>query len=90
MLKIGRSWGFAMPTVLRVGPHPFFFFSREDHEPPHIHIETAENAAKFWLNPVALAWAAGYSSKELRQLRELIEDRAEFFLERWHEHLGAQ
>ncbi|MGH8245034.1 MAG: DUF4160 domain-containing protein [Gammaproteobacteria bacterium] len=30
-----------MPTVLRSGPHRFFFFSREGHEPPHVHIETA-------------------------------------------------
>jgi hypothetical protein len=48
-----------MSTVLRIGPHRFFFFSRENHEPPHIHVETAKNAAKFWLSPVTLAWAVG-------------------------------
>ncbi len=79
-----------MPTVLRIGPHRFFFFSREDHEPPHIHVETAENAAKFWLSPVALDWAVGYNAKELRQIRELTEEHASFFLEKWYEHLGRR
>ena len=76
-----------MPTVLRVGRHRFFFFSREDYEPPHIHVESAENAAKFWLRPVALDWAVGYNSRELRQIRQIVEEHAEFFLEKWYEHL---
>jgi len=43
-----------MPTVLRHGGHRFVFFSNEGNEPPHVHVETAENHAKFWLDPVAL------------------------------------
>jgi hypothetical protein len=77
-----------MPTILRTGPHRFFFFSREDSEPPHVHVETAENAAKFWLSPITLDWAVGYNSKELRLVRELVEEHADFFLEKWYEHLG--
>lgn len=75
-----------MPTVLRIGRHRFFFFSREDNEPPHIHVESAENAAKFWLRPVALEWAVGYNSKEIGQLRKLVEENSEFFLEKWYEY----
>lgn len=78
-----------MPTVLRIGPHRFFWFSHEGQEPPHIHVETAENAAKFWLDPVQLAWAVGYNSRELRVVRELVEEHAVFFRERWHEYFGA-
>jgi hypothetical protein len=44
-----------MPTVLRVRGHRFFFFSNEGHEPRHIHLETADKYAKFWLDPIALA-----------------------------------
>ena len=77
-----------MPTILRTGPHRFFFFSREDNEPPHVQIETAENAAKFWLSPISLDWAVGYNSKELRQIRELVKEHADFFLEKWYEHLS--
>jgi hypothetical protein len=54
-----------MPTVLRDGPHRFFFFSNEGEEPPHIHVETGENYAKFWLTPVTLARAVGYNASEL-------------------------
>jgi hypothetical protein len=50
-----------------------------------IHVESAENAAKFWLLPIELVWAVGYNSKEIRQVRELVEENASFFLEKWHE-----
>ena len=77
-----------MPTALKLGPHRFFFFSREGNEPPHIHVETADNAAKFWLEPVELVWAVGYNSRELRRLRETVEENVELFLEKWHEHFN--
>jgi len=75
------------PTVRVIGPHRFFFFSREDNEPPHIHVETAENAAKFWLSPIELVWTVGYTSKELRRVRELVEQNKDLFLEKWYDHL---
>ncbi|MEP7359035.1 MAG: DUF4160 domain-containing protein [Anaerolineales bacterium] len=77
-----------MPTVKNIGPHRFFFFSREGLEPPHIHVETADNAAKFWLSPVSLGWAVGYHARELRQLRVLVEENAAFFLEKWYEYFS--
>ena len=77
-----------MPTVLRVGPHRFFFFSNEGNEPPHIHVETAENYAKFWLEPVALAKSVGYNASELNRLRKLVEAHRSLFEEKWHEHFG--
>ena len=43
-----------MPTILRVGPYRFFFYAGDRDEPPHIHIESDENVAKFWLDPVRL------------------------------------
>jgi hypothetical protein len=78
-----------MPTAHRIGPHRFFFFSKEGNEPPHIHVETAENAAKFWLNPVELVWAVGYNPREIRRLRELVEDHTGLFLEKWYDHFSV-
>ena len=43
-----------MPEVLRGRGYRFFFFSREGHEPRHIHVEQAERDAKFWLEPIEL------------------------------------
>ena len=53
-----------MPTVLRSGRFRFFFFSNEGGEPVHIHVETSENYAKFWLEPVKLAMSVGYNASD--------------------------
>lgn len=34
-----------MPTVLRVGPYRFFFYSGDGDEPRHVHVERGEGAA---------------------------------------------
>lgn len=75
-----------MPTVLRVDGHRFFFYSNEGNEPPHIHVQTADKYAKFWLKPVRMAESIGYTSKELRRIQDIINDHSELFLEAWHEH----
>lgn len=77
-----------MPTVLRVGPHRFFFYSNEGHEPAHIHVETAGRVAKFWLNPVELANFKGYNSSELNQLSELVTENKSLFIGKWNEYFS--
>lgn len=62
-----------MPTVFTVGGHRFFFYANERNELPHVHIQSAERSAKYWLNPVALARSAGYNAPELRVLRNYVE-----------------
>jgi hypothetical protein len=44
-----------MPTVLRVGPYRFYFYSHEPNESSHIHVDRDDKSAKFWVNPVSLA-----------------------------------
>ena len=78
-----------MPTILRIDGHRFFFYSRETNEPPHIHIQTAEKSAKFWLNPVALARSVGYNQSEIRRLYELVEQHRVTFQEAWDEHFST-
>lgn len=77
-----------MPNVLRLGAYRIFFFSNEGHEPPHVHVESGDNYAKFWLRPVVLAWSVGYTARELRRLRELVEEHREELEARWHEYFG--
>jgi len=50
-----------MPTVLRVGPYRFFFYSGDGGEPPHIHVERDEHVAKLWLDPVRLAASKSFA-----------------------------
>ena len=75
-----------MPTVLRVGPYRFFFYSRENAEPAHIHVDRDDDYAKFWLDPVALASNRGFRAHELTQLRTIVQQNRDLFLERWNEH----
>ena len=54
-----------MPVVLFVNGFRFFFFSNENDEPVHIHVEKGDAAAKFWLNAFELEYNFGFSSREL-------------------------
>jgi hypothetical protein len=77
-----------MPTVLRSGPYRFFFFSNEGSEPVHIHVESGDSYAKFWLKPLRLAASAGYSAPELNRLHRLIATKSTVLSEAWRDHFG--
>jgi hypothetical protein len=78
-----------MPTVLRIGPYRFFFYSNERGEPVHIHVQRDRSIAKFWLQPVALAKAKHFDAHELTVLRQHIESNLQTMLEAWNEHHGG-
>jgi hypothetical protein len=77
-----------MPKVLTEGPYRFFFFSRENGEPPHVHVERDDAYAKLWLQPVRLARASGFAAHELNELIRIAQAHEPAFLESWHEHFG--
>ncbi len=77
-----------MPTILRIGPFRFFFYSNEQGEPAHIHIQRDNSLAKFWLKPVALASSTRFSPKELRDIESLVNENREVFLEAWNEYFS--
>jgi hypothetical protein len=58
-----------MPTVWNGGKYRIFFCSDEGTEPPHVHIESAERRAEYWLNPIELVWNDGFRSGELRVIK---------------------
>lgn len=78
-----------MPTVLTIGPFRFFFYSNENGEPAHIHIQRDNMLAKFWLRPVTLASSIRFSPKELRKLETLVSENKELFLETWNEYFSS-
>ena len=78
------------PTVLKSGPYRFFFFSNEGTEPPHIHIKSSGSEAKFWLEPVVLAYNYGYSGHELRRIERLVADNRILFLEAWEDYASRK
>ena len=77
-----------MPTILRLGPYRFFFYSNESGEPCHIHVQRERMLAKFWLRPIALASSVGFPSQELRKLLSLVEENKTLFEEAWNEFFG--
>ena len=56
----------------------------EGREPPHIHVAHAGRLAKFWLEPVNLASNHGFRSNELTEIRQIVLEKKEFFLEKWN------
>ena len=85
----GRRASFRqMPTVRRIGPYRFFFFSGDRGEPPHVHVARDEDEAKFWLGPVRLHENAGYRSAELRRVTGLVEANEAKIWARWNDYFG--
>lgn len=78
----------AMPTILRNGRWRFFFYSNEGLEPPHIHVESADGWAKFWLSPVALVGSFRLKPRELRDLEWFVKLNRKFLLEAWNDFFG--
>ncbi len=78
-----------MPTVLRIGPFRFFFYSNEKGESAHIHIQRERMLAKFWLQPIALASSTRFSPKELSKLESLVKENKEILLEAWNEYFSS-
>ncbi len=77
-----------MPTVLRWNGYRFYFFSNEGQEPPHIHIDKAENTVKFWLSPVSVARNIGFGGRELALLEAKVLEERERFIGAWNEYFG--
>jgi hypothetical protein len=89
---LGRQiWHFLkMPTVLRVGPYQFYFYSHEDAEPPHVHVDRENRSAKIWLQPVSLAKNARFRPVELRKIIRIVAKNRKYLLSSWHGHFGNQ
>ena len=77
-----------VPTIHRLGPYRFFFYSNENaatDEPPHVHVMSADGGAVFWLSPVSVREAWGYTPKEVERIRRIVTGSREMMLRRWHD-----
>jgi hypothetical protein len=73
---------------MRIGGFRFFFYSNEGLEPVHIHVQSGDGEAKFWLNPVALERSYGFNSTQIRQIERHIRDNLAYLIEAWNEFFG--
>jgi hypothetical protein len=77
-----------MPTVLIIGNTRFYFNSREETR-RHIHIETPDGIAKFWLEPlISLATYHNLPERELNRLESIVKERRDDFIKEWNRHFG--
>lgn len=79
-----------MPTVLSVAGYRFFFYSRENAEPPHVHVESGDRLAKYWLDPVELASSKRFRDRELSVVRRLVVDNRDVLVRAWHDHFDPE
>ena len=78
-----------MPTVLRIGPYRFFFYSSDREEPVHIHVERERMIAKFWVLPVRLQESGGFGRAELLRIQRLVLDNSALFVEAWNDYFNG-
>jgi len=77
-----------MPTVLRVGPYRFFWYSADRNEPPHVHVERDEKTAKIWIESLVVARNNGFSSRELMKVAAIVAEHQQEWLARWRREFG--
>jgi hypothetical protein len=77
------------PTLFREGGFRFYFFSREEVR-AHVHVQSAEGEAKFWIEPkVELALSHGLNDRQLRRVQQIVEERRDEIRSAWNKHFGG-
>ncbi|HEX8169364.1 MAG TPA: DUF4160 domain-containing protein, partial [Thermoanaerobaculia bacterium] len=61
-----------MPTIHREGRYRFYFFSGDVGEPRHVHVDSGDSSAKFWLSPVSVHYNLGFSPGVLRVIERIV------------------
>lgn len=76
-----------MPTVLIEQRFRFFFWSNENDEPMHIHVEKGGAEGKIWLEPVVkVAYMHAFTLKEQKLIMNIVAAKLLTFKDKWNEH----
>ena len=76
------------PTIFREGPYRFFFFSKEEAR-IHVHVQSSDGEAKFWLSPsVELAENQGLAERDIRKLTTIVTKHEQEIRQAWKRHFG--
>jgi len=79
-----------MPVILRRKGFAFFFVMFDLNEPVHVHVRNGRKEAKYWMQPLALAWNRGYRPHELNEIERIIDASYTMILTAWHKELNKQ
>jgi hypothetical protein len=76
------------PTVFREGGIRFSFFSREEAR-MHVHVQSAEAEAKFWMEPeIELCENFGFPDREVGRIIKLLKERQDEIRQAWNQHFS--
>jgi hypothetical protein len=76
-----------MPTILIVQGFRFFFYSNENDEPIHIHVQKADSIGKIWLMPeVKVAYFKGFNNTDTRAIMQIIKENNSLLIQKWNEY----
>jgi hypothetical protein len=76
------------PTVFREGAFRFYFFSREERR-MHVHVQTPDGEAKFWLEPeIELAMNVGLPQHRVNTALALVKEHEDEIRTAWNTHFG--
>jgi len=77
------------PTVFKYKNYRFLFFSREENR-IHIHVNSPDGEAKFWISPkVQLVKKFGFSEKQINEMEKVIEEHKNEIENAWKEHFRS-
>ena len=79
-----------MPVIFRYKGYVFFFVIFDLNEPIHVHVRNGRNEAKFWIEPLALAWNQGYRKHELNEVERLVEEKRSLIVATWQKELNKR
>ena len=76
-----------MPTLLRLNGFRFFFYSNENNEPIHVHVNKADANGKIWLEPsISIEYLSGFTKSEEREILEIVDANVNNFKNKWNEY----
>ncbi|RYE35111.1 MAG: DUF4160 domain-containing protein [Sphingobacteriaceae bacterium] len=76
-----------MPKVLEINGYKFSFYSNENDEPAHIHINKDTSSAKYWLEPKLVEeYSYGFKLIERRKIKNLLQEHYDTLIKKWYEH----
>ncbi len=76
-----------MPTALLENCFRFYFYSNENVEPKHVHVEKGSGFGKIWLEPIVQpAYFCNFTPREERMIMETVKNHIETIIEKWNEY----
>ena len=78
-----------MPTVIIINGFRLYFYSNENDEPIHVHIEKGNGSGKWWVDPdLEEEYAYGFTARERKQISKIVEENRDLIIKKWNEHFA--